>query len=279
VPAEDPKGTPMPAAGDKKPANQDWQVHVESRLAGLETQVTSLGNILTNAVESLTKRMDSSNESIGSRIDDISKNLRDVTTQKPAWGTYAAWAAVVLAVMGLAAQGYIRDLGRVELRQGDLSEIANRNAAQLEGQGQRIAQNTKGIIDNKAWGVEQVVTVTRQMEKADGGLMKDLDIIRNWRDEYMVTDSARHATLNERMKALKETMDAHSGEAGHPWDIAGQIAEIRAELAAITSNLYTGNQGMAAEARLGSLEQQLSDLIWRLENDRVIMRGERRPNP
>lgn len=150
-------------------------------------------------------------DSLNSRLDRIEKGIEGIADKmgersRTNWGTLAAWAAVIIAVMGLYSSGYVRDLGEQAGRLESLQEREIQNTTDLARANEVLSRHDKLILDIDTM-------LQREMRLLDEVLQREIHLNR----QLVERDIGRLEALIDvnKQSILERTPNVRFNGGGH----------------------------------------------------------------
>ena len=155
-------------------------------------------------------RLEAVVEGLSADVDRIARSVSELTRtvsnrQQTPWATMAAWAAVIISVMALAGSGYVRDMGRQELKLMSV-EASIQEHFQGEGHPQTIAgvMNNKGAIVGLDVSLQREMRLLNQSQNVEvGELARRIAVTEGWTVDHDKRVLGLNAAQWERIKALE----------------------------------------------------------------------------
>ncbi len=207
---------------------REWDT-LGSRVSGLEVYVQSIAedvHALSEAVSETNRSIRRLSETTTEKLESLSARIS--TIGRIPGATLAAWAAVILAIVGLAANGYVRDQSRLEqtikeltretvemstsvsaLRERsnraadavrDLDEKLQREVALINGE----TQSRVAALDEKLQ--IEITGVENRIDTEMAWIKDELREARAWRKDHDIRVRGLNESQNERLRALERAV-------------------------------------------------------------------------
>ena len=187
--------------------NQPVKNSTDQRIASLETRVESLASDVERVVTSIEHLADST-----------ARGFRDINLgQKPQWGTLISAGALILAIVGIGAQGYIRDQGRME---SSLLLLQAQQVSQAESRGKGFEQLATLYADHASLKAH----VEAGLAALDDKLQREMRLLSEARN---AVSDALDKKMQGEISSLGELSDAKSAALSN--ELRGEINVLRAQ--------------------------------------------------
>ncbi|RMG66902.1 MAG: hypothetical protein D6710_12015 [Nitrospirae bacterium] len=194
----------------------------EAFLDGLAHEVSEL----VSSIKSLNMMMAEQAERTDKKFDELSNKVSNIGRIPGA--TLAAWAAVILAVVGLAGNGYVRDQQRLESDLKNTKEIVLQNAKAVSEAGRDVESAKRSIkeLDTKLQREVSLVNAETKTEiesldeklqiemvGANEKLLTEMEWVKNelkesraWRSAHDIRVRGLNESQNERLTVLERAV-------------------------------------------------------------------------